>query len=269
MLALARLARCRQRQAALHVGGEDLIHGVSGFGQGVFQILALRHELGQIAACNVELHSGSGMNDATSVGGSTPRWSTITALGISQTLAWASTYYLPAVLAAPMAREFGVSVQLIFAAFSAALVIFALLGPYAGRSIDRLGGRPVLMGTSLIFALGLALLSLATGPISLFVAWAVLGVGMGSGLYEAAFATLVRLHGRNTRGAISGVTLFAGFASTVGWPLSAVLETHYGWRGTCLAWAGLHHLLIGLPLYWLVAEGVERPRDSRPRGCGR
>jgi predicted MFS family arabinose efflux permease len=70
---------------------------------------------------------------------------------------------------------------------------------------------------------------------------------MGGGLYEAAFATLVRLKGSDARAAITGITLIAGFASTVGWPLTAWLEAQLGWRGACLAWAGLH-LLVGLPL---------------------
>ena len=169
------------------------------------------------------------------------------ALGSAQTLAWASTYYLPAILALPMARELGVAPATVFAAFSAALLISAALGPLAGRTIDRVGGRPVLMATSLCFAAGLALLGLASGTASLFLAWAVLGVGMGSGLYEAAFATLVRLQGQQARASITGITLLAGFASTVGWPLSAWLEAEFGWRAACFTWAALH-LLVGLPL---------------------
>jgi predicted MFS family arabinose efflux permease len=150
-------------------------------------------------------------------------------------------------LAAPMARDLGVSVPMVFAAFSAALLMSAALGPYAGRAIDRWGGRPVLVATNLVFALGLAALSAAQGPVSLFAAWMVLGIAMGSGLYEAAFAALVRLYGRGSRDAITGITLIAGFASTVGWPLSSLLEAQFGWRGACLAWAALH-LLLGLPL---------------------
>lgn len=169
------------------------------------------------------------------------------ALGSAQTLAWASTYYLPAILALPMARELGVAPATVFAAFSVALLISAALGPLAGRTIDRVGGRPVLMATSLCFAAGLALLGLASGTASLFLAWAVLGVGMGSGLYEAAFATLVRLQGQQSRASITGITLLAGFASTVGWPLSAWLEAEFGWRAACFTWAALH-LLVGLPL---------------------
>jgi predicted MFS family arabinose efflux permease len=175
------------------------------------------------------------------------RSGTVVALGAAQTLAWASSYYLPAMLAAPMARDLGVSTPTVFAAFSVALIVSAFLGPKAGAAIDRLGGRPVLMGTSLVFAAGLAALGMAQGPVSLFAAWVVLGIGMGSGLYEAAFAALVRLYGAGSRGPITGITLLAGFASTVGWPLSAFVEAHWGWREACFTWAVLH-LLVGLPL---------------------
>jgi predicted MFS family arabinose efflux permease len=172
---------------------------------------------------------------------------TVLCLGAAQTLAFASSYYLPAMLAVPMARDLGLSTPAVFAAFSMALAVSAALGPLGGRLIDRHGGRPVLMGTNGVFALGLALLALAQGPVTLALAWFVIGVAMSSGLYEAAFSALVRLWGHGARNAITGITLIAGFASTVGWPLSALLEAQIGWRGTCLAWAALH-LLVGLPL---------------------
>ncbi|HEV8691052.1 MAG TPA: MFS transporter [Ideonella sp.] len=181
------------------------------------------------------------------------QWQTVSALGTAQTLAWASTYYLPAMLAAPMARELGVAVPTVFAAFSAALIVSALLGPSSGKAIDRWGGRPVLLGTNLVFAAGLGLLAIAQGAVGLFAAWVVIGIGMGSGLYEAAFAALVRLYGRDSRNAITGITLIAGFASTVGWPVSTLFEAQFGWRGACLAWAALH-LVLGLPLNALLPK---------------
>nr|WP_255469059.1 MFS transporter [Achromobacter sp. UMC46] len=172
-------------------------------------------------------------------------------MGTAQTLAWASSYYLPAMLAAPMADELGISTPTVYAAFSGAMVVSALVGPWAGHAIDRRGGRVVLVGTSLIFALGLAALGSAEGLWTMAAAWLIVGVAMGSGLYEAAFSSLVRLYGHQARGAITGITLIAGFASTVGWPLSAWMETQFGWRYACLGWAGLH-LLVGLPLNaWL------------------
>jgi predicted MFS family arabinose efflux permease len=181
----------------------------------------------------------------------------VASLGAAQTLAWASSYYLPAMLAAPMARDLGVSTPTVFGAFSVALLVSASVGPHAGRAIDRWGGRPVLGATSIVFAIGLAALGAAQGPLGLFAAWTVLGIGMGAGLYEAAFATLVRLYGHGSRSAITGITLFAGFASTVGWPLTTLLETQVGWRGACFAWAALH-LLVGWPL------NRSLPRVSNP-----
>ena len=187
------------------------------------------------------------------------RW-TVARLGTAQTLAWASSYYLPAMLAAPMAHDLGVATSTVFAAFSVALIVSALLGPFAGRAIDRHGGRPVLVGTNLLFAVALVDMALAQGPVGLFAAWVLMGVAMGSGLYEAAFATLVRLYGQSARGAITGITLIAGFASTVGWPLSAWMETQWGWRGACAGWAALH-LLVGVPLNgWLPrADTAKKP----------
>ena len=102
-----------------------------------------------------------------------------------------------------------------------------------------------------MFAAGLVLLARATDLTGLAAAWTLLGVGMGFGLYEAAFATAAGLYGRDARNAITGITLFAGFASTVGWPTSALFIDHFGWRGACLAWAALH-LVIGLPMNWLL-----------------
>lgn len=204
--------------------------------------------------------------------GSRPRWQIVAALGTAQTLAWASTYYLPAMLAAPMARDLGLAVPTVFAAFSLALVVSAVLGPAAGRAIDRWGGRRVLPVTNVIFAIGLLTLSQARGPWTLFAAWAVIGVGMGSGLYEAAFASLVRLYGQGARNPITGITLIAGFASTVGWPLSTLFDLQFGWRGACVAWAVLH-LLLGLPLNaWLpdgatplvAASGPSDPASPEP-----
>jgi MFS family permease len=172
---------------------------------------------------------------------------TVAMLGTAQTLAWASSYYLPALLAVPMARDLGVSTPTVFAAFSLALIVAALVGPWAGHMIDRHGGRPLLMTTNLVFAAGLVVLAFARGPVALFAAWVLLGAAMGCGLYEAAFASLVYLYRLGARNVITGITLIAGFASTVGWPLTSLLEVQFGWRGACLVWAGLH-VVLGLPL---------------------
>ena len=196
-----------------------------------------------------------------------PRPRNVLVLGTAQTLAWASTYYLPAVLAAAMARDTGIETPTVFAAFTMALLVSAAVGPWAGRTIDRHGGRPVLAGASIVFAAALALMARAQDAFDLFLAWAVLGIGMGTGLYEGAFAALVRLHGQQARSSITGITVLAGFASTVGWPLSAWMEAQWGWRGACLGWAGLH-LVLGLPLNLLLPKAPammgQAEKDAAP-----
>ncbi len=193
------------------------------------------------------------------------RRSVVLVLGTAQTLAWGSSFYLPAVLAASMAPELGVTVPTVYALLSMALVVAALGGPLAGRLIDHHGGRPVLMASSAVFAAGLLALALAQGFVTLALAWLLLGAAMGFGLYDAAFAALVRLYGRDARSAITGITLLGGFASTVGWPLTALAETHLGWRGACAAWAAAH-LLIALPLNALLPRPAPQPAPAAPVG---
>jgi MFS family permease len=187
----------------------------------------------------------------------------VSTLGITQTLAWGSTYYLAAVFADPISDTLQLPHSWFFGIFSASLLLSGLLGPLAGRIIDEHGGRDVLAATNLVFAAGLACLSFAGGIASLTFAWAIIGIGMGFGLYEAAFATATGLYGREARNAITGITLFAGFASTVGWPTSAFFIEQFGWRGACIAWAVLH-LIIGLPMNRLLVPKGEpcRPEKS-------
>jgi MFS family permease len=185
-------------------------------------------------------------------------------LGLAQTLAWGSTYYLPAILANAMAAELGIATAWIFTAFSAGLLLSAFFGPAAGRLIDLHGGRRVLPVSNLVFAAGLVLLGFCSGIVSLFAAWLVIGIGMSGGLYEAAFSTLAGIYGRDARRAITGITLIAGFASTVAWPLSAYMDVTIGWRATCLVWATAH-LLIGLPINLLLPPG--RSAEKKPEAA--
>ena len=191
--------------------------------------------------------------------------SVVAVLGTTQTIAWASSYYLPAVLADPIARDIGVSPGLVFAAFSLALLVSGVLGPLVGRMIDRRGGRDVLCVSNLILAAGLLLLSMATGPVLLFAGWLLIGVGIAAGLYDAAFATLVGIYRERSRTAITGITLIAGFASTIGWPLTALVEDAHGWRMACVCWA-LVHLFVCLPANrWLLPPPSPAvPPEPRP-----
>lgn len=182
----------------------------------------------------------------------------VSALGITQILAWGSSYYLPAVLAAPIARDTGWSLASVVAGLSCGLLLAGLVSPVTGRLIQRHGGRPVLAASSLLLAAAHALLAMATAYPLYLIAWLLMGLGMSSGLYDAGFATLGRLYGQGARGAITNLTLFGGFASTVCWPLSAFLVEHGGWRIACLAYAAIH-LAICLPLHLCMIPAPPAP----------
>jgi MFS family permease len=189
------------------------------------------------------------------------RTTVIVAIGATQTLAWASSYYMPAILGAPIAADLGLPPSVFFGAFSGALLLSAVVGPTVGRLIDRHGGRAILASSNLVLAAGLITLAFSRGLPGLCVAWGILGVGIGMGLYDPAFATLTRLYGRNARGAITGITLIAGFASTIGWPLTAWLEHGLGWRDACLIWAAVN-LVVALPVNWLMIPTPQSPAST-------
>lgn len=187
----------------------------------------------------------------------TPRRAVWT-LGVTQLVGYGATSYLPASLAAAQGETFAVATAAIFGAFSGALLIHGLLGPYAGRMADRAGARRPLAAGSVILALALVGMALSQSLVQVIAAWLVLGVGMSLALYDIAFAGLVSWFGVDARRSITGVTLIAGFASTIAWPLTAWLEHTVGWRNAALLWAAAN-LIIALPLH------LTLPRGAAPR----
>jgi hypothetical protein len=175
----------------------------------------------------------------------------ITALGVAQILAWGTSFYFPAVFAGPIVVDTGWSLGFVVGGTSIGLLVAGLISPQVGRIIDLHGGRPVLLASSVFYAAGLAGIGLAPAlPVYLF-AWVLLGIGMGTGLYDAVFAALGRMYGSEARTPITNLTLFGGFASTVCWPLSAFMIEHAGWRAACFIYAGLH-VCVALPLQMAV-----------------
>jgi len=189
----------------------------------------------------------------------------ITALGVTQILAWGSSYYLLAVLAGPIAADTGWPLSLVVGALSLGLVVAGLASPKIGRLIQDRGGRPVLMGSAVLIAAGQGVLAVSPDVLVYGIGWLLLGLGMGAGLYDAAFATLGRLYGLGGRHAITTMTLFGGFASTVCWPLSAFLVDQLGWRGACATYAAAQ-VLLAFPIYAFVLPretAVARPAVDR------
>ena len=181
------------------------------------------------------------------------RRTVITALGISQILAWGTSFYFPAVFSQPIVRDTGWSLGFVVGGTSLGLLVAGLISPQVGRLIGHHGGRPVLLASSLFYAAGLSGVGLAPALPIYLAAWVLIGFGMGTGLYDAVFAALGRLYGSAARRPITNLTLFGGFSSTICWPLSAFMIEHTGWRSACLIYAGLH-LLVSLPLQMAVLQ---------------
>jgi predicted MFS family arabinose efflux permease len=196
----------------------------------------------------------------------------VPALGVTQIFAWGSTFYLPAALAPLIARDNGWPYDLTVGGVSVALLVAGLASPRVGHIIAHKGGRPVLATSALLLAAGLLGLGTSSSIAWYFVSWLVIGLGMAAGLYDAAFSTLGRIYGSQSRTAITAVTLFGGFASTVCWPLSAFLAARFGWRGACFAYAAIQ-IAVALPLHLLVLPKaretnapIERTLPVRLRG---
>src|SRR5262245_55681750 len=178
----------------------------------------------------------------------------VTALGIAQILGWGSSFYFPAVLAEPIVADTGWSLGWVIGGVSIGLLVAGLIAPRVGAIIDRRGGRPVLAASSLLYAVGLTGIGLAPSlPIYLLA-------------YDAVFAALGKLYGKEARRPITNLTLFGGFASTVCWPLSAFLAETVGWGGACFVYAALH-VAVALPLQMAVMPRLSL-RPAREASAG-
>jgi MFS family permease len=192
---------------------------------------------------------------------------TITALGVAQILGYGTSFYFPAVLAPPISADTGWQLSWVVSGTSIGLLVAGLIAPRVGAIIDRRGGRPVLAVSSLLYAAGLLCIGFAPSLPVYLLGWVVLGGGMGTGFYDAVFAVLGKMYGREARTPITNLTLFGGFASTVCWPLSAFLAESFGWRSACLIYAGLH-LVISLPLQMAVVPPLSSAKSASPGDDG-
>ncbi len=182
-------------------------------------------------------------------------WRTTSALGVAQIISWGTLYYTIAVLGSAMRKDLGVSDVVLFGSYTAGLFASGMVSPLVGRQIDAHGGGRVLAVGSLLGALATTLLATAQGPLTLLAGWLLAGVAMSACLYDPAFATLHQISGTAYRRAVTTLTLFGGFASTVFWPLSQYLLDAIGWRYTFAVYAGLH-LLVCLPLHLLLVPRI-------------
>ena len=181
----------------------------------------------------------------------------VCALGVAQITAWGTSYYCLGVLAGPIVAETGWSASLVYFGFTVALLAMGAFSPLAGRAIDRHGARALMALGTVLVSLGLYALSLVRSEAAYLAVWAFLGLGMRLCLYDAAFVALVQTVPSRGRLAISYLTLFGAFASTVFWVAGHYANQAVGWRQTLVLFAAIN-LLVCLPLNWLGLARRER-----------
>jgi len=190
---------------------------------------------------------------------SDPMLAAVCALGITQITAWGTSYYCLGVLAGPISADTGWSRSLVYFGFTVALLAMGFVSTWAGRAIDRYGAQGVMsLGTVLVSA-GLYLLSTVHSEGSYLAVWVFLGLGMRLCLYDAAMAALVQVAPSRGRLAISYLTLFGAFASSVFWVIGHYLNQALGWRETLQIFA-LINFVVCLPLNWFGLARRERAK---------
>jgi hypothetical protein len=190
--------------------------------------------------------------------------SAILALGLTQIIGYGSLYYSFSILAPAMARDLNWSSEWIFGALSAALLIGGLAAPTMGKWIDRFGAGRVMTGGSAIAAAALVACAFSSGKVA-FVA-ALIAIETASNLvqYGAAFALLVQIKPKVAQRSITYLTLIAGFASTIFWPITSALHAHMSWQTVYLIFAALN-LLVCLPIHAWLSRSVSETR-KRDKG---
>ena len=184
----------------------------------------------------------------------------VVVLAVTQVLSWGMLYYAFGVLANRIQGDLGLSASQVFGAFSWSVLVAGLAAPLVGAGIDRHGGRWIMVAGSIVAAMGLWRLAVASSFQGYLLGWTLVGVAMSLTLYEAAFATLNRSLASDAGKAISTVTLLGGLASTAFWPLTEALAVRIGWRDTLMLYA-LVQLLACAPAHFLL-DGAQRHEAS-------
>jgi MFS family permease len=204
---------------------------------------------------------------------SEPMFVAVCSLGIAQITAWGTSYYCLGVLAGPIALDTGWSRSLIYFGFTVALLVMGVVSAAAGRAIDRYGARAVMTAGVVLVSAGMLALSAVRTEMAYLAVWGFIGLGMRLCLYDAAFAALVQVVPSRARHAISYLTLFGAFASSVFWVLGHFLNDAVGWRQTLVLFAAIN-LAVCLPLNWFglarreaARQGAEAP-DADPAARG-
>lgn len=184
-------------------------------------------------------------------------------LGLTQIIGYGSLYYSFSILSTDIAATFNWTEAHFFGVFSLALLAGAVVAPFVGRMLDRFGAARMMSLGTVLSALMLAVTAWTPGPLTFIAALMLMQVVSCLVLYDAAFPALVQLVPADGRRRIIHLTLIAGFASSLFWPLTSWLDGQLGWRVTLSLYA-LANLALCLPAHLLVARWTRTALAAGP-----
>lgn len=183
----------------------------------------------------------------------------VAALSVTQLIGWGATFWLPAVTGPAMASDLGLALPVVMAGPTVMLVVMAMVAWPLSGIFERYGARPIMALGSPLGAAGLLIMALANGPVSYALAWIILGFAGASMLTTPAQIAVAEIAGDKARQALGVLILAGGLTSTIIWPLTGLMQAHWGWRTTTLIYAALM-LLVCTPLHWTTL--ARHPREK-------
>ena len=178
-------------------------------------------------------------------------------LAVAQTILWAGLYYLFPALFARWELNLGFSKTAIASAFTSALIISSILAPLVGNLIDKGHGQKILIGSSILGAAGLIVLSFSSEFWVFFLTWSVIGIALSGCLYEPCFAYVTKVRGTKAKDAIIFITLIAGFAGTVSFPVANIFADLINWQASARLFAFVI-LLFVVPILFLSTKNEDK-----------
>ena len=191
-------------------------------------------------------------------------WLLAITLGFTETVSWGVLFYAFSVFVEPMEAELGWTRAELTGAFSLALIVLAIAGIGVGQWLDRRGPR-LLMTVGSILGVALVLVWSQVREIGTFyVLWVLMGLCWSATLYSPAFATITAHFRERRTQALTLVTLMAGLASTIFYPLTAWLISQMGWRSALVALAAILAVTTILPHALVLRKAQAREEHHEP-----
>lgn len=188
--------------------------------------------------------------------------SVVAMLSLTQLLGWGATFWMIAVTGPATVADLHLPLSIVMVGPTAMLIVMAIISWPLGRAFERFGARPIMTTGAPIASVGLMIMGMAGGPTAYFLSWAMLGIAGACMLTAPAQIAITEIAGERSRNALSVLILAGGLTSTIMWPLTGILQAHWGWRTTALIYAALL-FFVCMPLHWY---GLARNAGNKTKG---